>query len=109
MSKISTTARQLIFFAGAFASASVMITASTASAQARDTYFRAELAQPVEAGTEVIRGVVWYCDGTVCEAPKATARPANVCEGLQNKKGEVAAFSWRDRDFDDADMAACND
>lgn len=109
MNRFSKALTQVVFVAAASLSSMVMMQASTASAQApTGGYFRAELASPVEKTTKIIQGVVWQCEGTVCNGAKATSRPINVCTRLSRKMGEVTAFSARSEPMAGEDLASCN-
>jgi hypothetical protein len=112
MNRLANTLTQIAFVAAASLSSMVMMQASTASAQAPASssggYFRAELASPVEKTTKIIQGVVWQCEGTVCNGARATSRPINVCTRLSRKMGDVTAFSARNEPMAGEELAACN-
>lgn len=109
MTRLATALTQIAFVAAASLSSMVMMQASTASAQAPGaSYFRAELASPVEKTTHIIQGVVWQCEGTVCNGTKATSRPINACARLVRKMGDVTAFSTRSEALPSQELAACN-
>ncbi|UIP06841.1 hypothetical protein LY632_00115 [Erythrobacter sp. SDW2] len=78
-------------------------------AEAADTapYYRAELAQPVEAGIEIVRGTAWSCKGTVCVANKGNSRPAIICQRLADKKGEIVSFKIEGEALPAEDLAKC--
>lgn len=99
--------RQFVFIIGASLSALVMFQASTASAQS-SAYFQAELASPVEKTTEIVRGVIWTCEGTSCVGTKDTSRPVYTCTRLVRKMGNVTAFSVRNEALGSEDLAKCN-
>ena len=81
--------------------------APTTAEAAGTTYYRAELAQPVETGVEVVRGTAWSCKGTVCVANKANSRPAIVCQRLADKKGEIVSFTIEGEALPAEDLAKC--
>jgi hypothetical protein len=109
MTRFANTLTQIAFVAAASLSSMVMLQASTASAQTPGTsYFSAELASPVEKTTKIIQGVVWQCEGTVCNGTKATSRPINACIRLSRKMGDVATFTTRSEPMAAEDLAACN-
>ena len=81
--------------------------APTPAEAAGNAYYRAELAQPVEAGVEVVRGTAWSCKGTVCVANKANSRPAIVCQRLADKKGEIVNFTSEGEALPAEDLAKC--
>jgi hypothetical protein len=84
----------------------VAITPAPAEA-AGTSYYRAELAQPVEAGIEVVRGTAWSCKGTVCVANKGNSRPAIICQRLADKKGEIVSFTIEGEALPAEDLAKC--
>jgi len=101
--------RQSVFVIGAAISAAFMFSASTSTATAQSvSYFHAELASPVEKTTEIIRGVVWNCEGTTCTGTKDTSRPAHTCARLVKKMGNIITFTVRDEAMSDDDLAKCN-
>lgn len=109
MTRLSKALTQVAFAAAATLSSMVMLQASTAQAQTPGTsYFSAELASPVEKTTKIIQGVVWQCEGTVCNGSKATSRPVNACTRLSRKMGEITAFTTRSEAMAGDDLAACN-
>ncbi len=109
MTRFAHAITQIAFVAAASLSSLVMMQASTASAQAPgSSYFTAELAAPVEKTTKIIQGVVWQCEGTVCNGSKATSRPVNACTRLSRKMGAVTAFSTRSEAMASDDLAECN-
>ena len=74
------------------------VATTPAPAEAASTaYYRAELAQPVETGVEVVRGTAWSCKGTVCVANKANSRPAIVCQRLADKNKQPSSSATSDR------------
>lgn len=83
-------------------------TLAPAPAQAAEgPYYRAELAQPVETGTQVIRGTAWSCKGTVCVARKSNSRPVIVCQRLSNKVGDITAFAIEGEAIAEDKLARC--
>lgn len=85
---------------------SVAVVPAPANA-ATGPYYRAELAQPVADGTEIVRGTAWTCKGNVCVANKANSRPAIVCQRLAAKKGEVVSFAIEGEALSADDLARC--
>ncbi len=109
MTRLTNAITQIVFVAAASLSSLVMMQASTASAQTPgSSYFTAELAAPVEKTTKIIQGVVWQCEGTVCNGSKATSRPVNACTRLSRKMGEVTAFTTRSEAMATNELAECN-
>lgn len=101
--------RQSIIIVGALLSATFMFSASTSMASAQtNAYFQAELANPVEKTTEIIRGVVWHCEGTTCTGTKDTSRPAHTCARLVKKMGNITTFIISDEAMNSDDLAKCN-
>ncbi|MDC0887259.1 hypothetical protein OAS19_05665 [Altererythrobacter sp.] len=81
--------------------------APTPAYAASGAYYRAELAKPVEAGTEIIRGTAWNCKGTVCVANKSNSRPVIVCQRLANEMGDVTAFTVKGEALAGDKLARC--
>ena len=109
MTHITAISRHFLIVIGASISALIMLSVSTASAQSVSAgYYRAELASPVEKSTQIIRGVVWQCEGTSCSGSKGTSRPINECIRLARQLGDVTAFSVQAEDLGDSDIAKCN-
>ena len=111
MSSFAQTARNatvgtlaLVYTALTF---SVAVVPTPAEAAASGPYYRAVLSQPVETGTEVVRGTAWNCKGTVCVANKANSRPVIVCQRLAGKKGEVVSFTVEGEALPAEDLAKC--
>ena len=71
-------------------------------------YHRATLAAPVEKQRYILRGTVWFCEGTACVAGKTRSRPANTCARLARKVGTVTVFTTRDEPLDADGLAHCN-
>lgn len=86
---------------------SVALVPTPAHAAGGSAYYRAELSQPVETGTEVVRGTAWTCKGNVCVAAKGNSRPAIVCQRLAAKKGEVTGFTVAGEALAAEEMAKC--
>ena len=109
MTRLANTLTQIAFVAAATLSSMVMMQASTASAQAPGaSYFSAELASPVEKTTKIIQGVVWQCEGTVCNGSKATSRAINACTRLSRRLGDVTSFTTRSEPMPAEELASCN-
>lgn len=70
-------------------------------------YYRAEFAQPVEAGTEIVRGTPWTCAGNVCVAPKSNSRPVIVCQRAAGEFGDVTSFTVEGEDLAEDKLAKC--
>ncbi len=85
----------------------VALAPTPANATTGGPYYRAELAQPVETGVEVIRGTAWSCKGNVCVAGKGTSRPAIMCQRLADKKGNVVSFTIEGEALPAEDLAKC--
>ena len=73
-------------------------------------YYRAEFAQPVESGTQIIRGTPWACEGNVCVANKANSRPVIVCQRLNGKvDAELVSFTADGEALEADKLAKCQD
>lgn len=111
MSSFAHTARNAAVgtLALAYTALTFGVAAAPAPAEAagNTAYYRAELAQPVEAGVEVVRGTAWSCKGTVCVAAKGTSRPAIMCQRLAGKKGEIVSFKIEGEALPAEDLAKC--
>lgn len=71
-------------------------------------YYRAEFAQPVEAGTQIIRGTPWACEGNVCVANKGNSRPVIMCQRLNKKvDGELVNFTIEGEALEGEKLAKC--
>ena len=89
--------------------ASFSLTTSPAQAQSQRTYYSVALQTPVSgARSEIIRGVLWKCEGEVCTAARDVSRPVNVCARLVKKIGPVASFRTPDGDLSAGDLTKCN-
>lgn len=85
----------------------VAVAPTPANASTGGVYYRAELAQPVETGVEVVRGTAWSCKGNICVAAKANSRPSIVCQRLAGKKGEIVNFTIEGEALPAEDLAKC--
>ncbi|WJY17431.1 hypothetical protein QQS45_07055 [Alteriqipengyuania flavescens] len=95
--------------AALYTAASFGIVTTPAEAKAPEVFYRAELAQPVSEGrTEIVRGVMWRCEGTKCIGTQGRSRAVIDCERFAREFGEVTAFSAKDEALDAADLARCN-
>lgn len=95
--------------AAGYTAASFGAVATPAEARDSRVFYRAELSQPVaEARTEVVRGVMWRCEGTKCIGTQGRSRPVIDCERFAREFGEVSNFTARDEALDAAQLARCN-
>jgi len=84
------------------------VATSTPVEAAGPAYYTATLAAPAGENRAVAGGVAWTCEGNVCVANKASARPLRVCRGLNRKFGDVAAFKVEGEEIAADDLAKCN-
>lgn len=85
--------------------------ALAAPAQAKDSrvYYRAELVQPVKDDrTEIIRGVMWRCEGDKCIGTKGRSSAVFDCTRFAREFGAVASFTAGDEALSADDLARCN-
>lgn len=75
---------------------------------ANGAYYTAILAAPTSETRAVAGGVAWACEGSMCVANKASARPLRICRGLNRKFGEVAAFKVAGEDLAAEELTKCN-
>jgi len=110
MTSFATTARSATVGGLALFYTALTFGVATAPAPANafdGHYYRAEFNQPVEAGTEVIRGTAWACKGNVCVANKGTSRPVIMCQRLAKKMGDVATFTVEGEALEGKKLAKC--
>ena len=80
-----------------------------APAAANDTaHQRATLAAPVERERHIVRGTVWFCEGTRCVAARSGSRPAVNCARLAAKVGTITRFVSGNDALDAEALARCN-
>ena len=82
-------------------------TAPTPALASDGVYYRAELAQPVESKTEIVRGTAWSCKGTVCVARKSNSRPVIVCQRVAKELGDVKSFTVKGETIAEDKLAKC--
>ena len=71
-------------------------------------YYRAEFSQPVESGTQIIRGTPWACEGNVCVAQKGNSRPVIMCQRLNGKvDAELVNFTVEGEALEADKLAKC--
>ena len=71
-------------------------------------YYTAKLTAPAGEDRAVAGGVAWTCEGDMCVANKASARPLRICRGLNRKFGEVATFKVEGAEIAADELAKCN-
>jgi riboflavin synthase alpha subunit len=86
----------------------VAVSATPAQAAGANRYYTVELAQPAEAKTAIVRGVMFKCEGTTCRAPLAGSAPRNVCISVAKEFGQVVSFKAGERTLDASDLSSCN-
>ncbi len=75
---------------------------------ANGAYYTAVLAAPAGETRAVAGGVAWACEGSMCVANKASARPLRICRGLNRKFGEIATFKVDGEELAADELAKCN-
>ena len=90
--------------------AAVMFAAAPALAQSPSaTALTLADAATTPAGTTIIDGAAWRCEGTVCTATARTSQPAaRACRRVVARLGKVTAFSYQGVALAAAELAACN-
>ncbi|GAA4044401.1 CC_3452 family protein [Parerythrobacter jejuensis] len=81
--------------------------APTPAYAASGVYYRAELAQPVETKTEVVRGTAWSCKGNICVARKSNSRPVIVCQRAAREFGDITSFTVKGEAIAEDKLAKC--
>lgn len=81
---------------------------STPANAAGAAYYTATLSAPAGEDRAVAGGVAWSCEGNMCVANKASARPLRICRGLNRKFGEIATFKVEGEDLAADELAKCN-
>lgn len=104
---LSSKLRALTLISSATLTTAMMFSAGSATA-ANGPDYRAELETPVEKTTEIIRGVIWTCEGTSCTGANANSRPVYSCARLVSKMGGVTRFATQGEDLDSKDLEKCN-
>ncbi|MDP5103032.1 MAG: hypothetical protein NWP98_03830 [Erythrobacter sp.] len=101
--KLAILASALLFTGVTFGAAT-----STPVEAAGPAYYTAKLATPAGEDRAVAGGVAWTCEGSMCVANKASARPLRICRGLNRKFGEVAMFKVEGAEIGADELAKCN-
>ena len=91
-----------------YTGASFGFAASTPVNAAGNAYYTATLTAPAGEDRAVAGGVAWNCEGNVCVANKASARPLRICRGLNRKFGEITTFKVDGADLAADELAKCN-
>jgi hypothetical protein len=60
------------------------------------------------AGKQVVRGMLFNCDGANCAASQGSSRPAIVCASVARQLGPVTSFRAGDTALDGEALAKCN-
>ena len=95
-------------FAGALALGSTTTIVVPMAHAASGSYFKAELAKPVESTKKIMRGASLKCSDTSCRASKASTADKNMCISIAREFGLITAFSAGDRQFDAKQLEKCN-
>jgi len=89
--------------------ASFTATTQPVHAASSQVFYTATLAAPLAAPQQqILRGVLWNCEGTTCTAAKDTSRDVNVCARLSRRVGQVAAFATPKGSLAAEDLTRCN-
>ncbi|APG63828.1 hypothetical protein LPB140_11455 [Sphingorhabdus lutea] len=80
-----------------------------AQAKTSTVYYSAELAAPATNDKNIVRSVIFYCEGTSCQAAMSSSSAKNVCVSLAREVGELTQFKAGKRNFDAKALAACNE
>ena len=80
---------------------------SAAIAQPSGGYYNVTLASE-SAGKQVVRGMLFNCDGATCAAAEGTSRPAIVCASVARQLGPVTSFRAGNEALDGEALAKCN-
>ena len=81
---------------------------SAAVAQSGAGFYSVTLASQPASSKQVVRGMVFNCDGASCVAGEGTSRPAIVCASVARELGPVATFRAGDTTLDGEALAKCN-
>jgi hypothetical protein len=87
---------------------SFSVATSTPLEAAGPAYYTAKLTAPAGENRAVAGGVAWTCEGDMCVANKASARPLRICRGLNRKFGEVEMFKVKGEEIAADELAKCN-
>lgn len=110
MTLSQTSSRLGALLGAALVSSTLLFAAPQAhAAGAKGPYYQVELSQEAAVQKKIVRGVFVKCEGTNCSAPLASSAPKNVCVSIAREFGEVSSFKAGNRDFDAAEIAACNE
>ena len=60
------------------------------------------------AGKQVVRGMLFNCNGATCAAAEGTSRPAIICASVARQLGPVTSFRAGDMALDGEALAKCN-
>lgn len=87
---------------------SLAVLSPAAVAQTGNGYYSVTLAAQPEATKQVVRGMVFACNGGMCSAAAGTSRPAIVCAGVARALGPVTSFRAGKDTLDGEGLAKCN-
>lgn len=102
-SKLAVLATALLYTGVSFG-----VATSAPVEAAGPAYYTAKLTAPAGEDRVVAGGVAWTCEGNMCVANKASARPLRICRGLNRKFGEVAMFKVEGEELAADELAKCN-
>lgn len=86
---------------------SITLLGSAAVAQPNGAYYNVTLASET-AGKQVVRGMIFNCNGGMCAAAEGTSRPGIVCASVARELGPVTSFRAGDDTLDGEALAKCN-
>jgi hypothetical protein len=88
--------------------ASLTVLSPAAIAQPGAGYYSVTLAAQPEATKQVVRGMIFACNGGMCSAAEGTSRPGVVCASVARELGPVTSFRAGDETLDGEALAKCN-
>lgn len=97
-----------MFFGAASLSSLLLVAAPQAYAASDGSFYRAELAAPVEMRRAIVRDAMFTCDGTSCMGTKTNSRANIVCASFVREFGAAASFVADGKALDADDLAKCN-
>ena len=87
---------------------SLTLLGSAAVAQPNGGFYNITLAAQPAAAKQIVRGMIFNCDGATCAAGEGTSRPAIVCASIARELGPVTSFRAGDESLDGEALAKCN-
>jgi hypothetical protein len=87
---------------------SATLLGSAAIAQPSGSYYNVTLAAQPVATKQVVRGMLFTCNGGMCAGAAGASRPAIVCASLARELGPITSFRAGDQALDGDALAKCN-